>query len=166
MSKTGSVKGSSVASMMASTEMLMPPPEIPRLERGRRLYIVTGPDWEVAVDDFYVEEPSAPVWRVDRTYRDDDILLTIIGTTPRVFLCLEYAVGNATDRGTIWVDDDYTIPFENGISVNAVQDRVGFNLKGGQYFSGVRGNAILDALRDEYANPSPWFAPRRPSVVY
>lgn len=150
-----------MADIAGRADSIMPPADmvdIPSLARGQRLYIVTGPEWEVALDDFRSEEPSAPVWLCDSGWRKDDLFLTILGTRPRVILCLEWA--EDADPGDNINVRDCNITFPDGISLNAVQNQLPFDIRGGRYYTGVQGNQILDAVRGEHWTPSPWFAPR------
>ncbi|GAA4474310.1 hypothetical protein GCM10023094_09690 [Rhodococcus olei] len=97
------------------------------------------------------------MWSCAPGWRHDDLLLTILGTTPRVFLCLEWADGK--DNGTEINVRESIITVPNGLSVNAVQDQLPFEIRAGRYYSGVQGDQLLTALESEFWSPSPWFAP-------
>ena len=140
--------------------MIEEPQVIPYIKRGQYLYIASGSPWEEALETFHSEQRLGRVWTVARDYRPGDMILTILNTTPRVFLCVEWARHHGSEGRAILVDDDRTILFENGISVNAVQEMIGRTLKANNVFSGSEANGIIAALNAELADPSPWFAPR------
>jgi hypothetical protein len=93
------------------------------------------------------------VWTVASDYRPGDIILTILNTMPRVFLCVEFARHYGSNGRAILVDDDRTVLFENGISVNAVQEMIGRKLQAKNVFTGSEANGINAALNAELADP-------------
>ena len=99
--------------------------DLPKLQRGGRLYIVIGEPYREALWDYFHGDGTAQVWDVDRSYRRDDLLLTLVPTQPRMFIAREIATANGADTSDIQVDWNRSIAFENGVLVDAVAKRAG-----------------------------------------
>ena len=77
--------------------------ELPKLAGRGRLYLATGtPYWEALKDNFN-EERRAEAWDLDYSYRPGDLILTVITTSPRMFIALEVARQTAP-AGPVEVD--------------------------------------------------------------
>lgn len=131
--------------------------KIPELPRGQRIYVCRGHDWEEALEAFGSYDGGGPIWHIDPGYRRGDLILTILGTTPRVVLCLEVAVSNEPDDDNIRVDHGRTVVFENGLSLISIERRIGHQLRMNDYLTGRRAKKLLKALEDERASGAPWF---------
>lgn len=134
--------------------------DLPKLQRGGRLYIAIGEPYREALWDYFHGDGTAQVWDVDRSYRRDDLLLTLVPTQPRMFIALEIATANGADTSDIQVDWNRSIAFQNGVLVDAVAKRAGIR-KFQRYYEGAEARRIWRALDSEYRRDAPWFTPDR-----
>lgn len=139
--------------MLRDPEFSLPP-----LEAGQRLFVCTGSPWEEALED--VRNPQANrgprVWSVARNYAKNDWILTYLSTQPRVFLCWEQAIRDATPGGQILVDYDRTVYFDNLVTVDSVERQTGLPIKPQQSFEYEDALTIRSALITELSRPRSW----------
>ncbi|MBY6367700.1 hypothetical protein [Rhodococcoides corynebacterioides] len=138
--------------------LLDPEYSLPPLEAGQRLFICAGSPWDEALAD--LRNPRADqapkVWNVARDYAKGDWILTYLSTQPRVFLCWEQAVRDATPGGQILVDYDRAVYFENLVVVDTVERRTGLTITSQRSFEYEDALSIRDALINELWYPRSW----------
>jgi hypothetical protein len=135
------------------------PRKTPRLKRGTRLYMCVGSPWNKAIDDLKSGAGAEDLWTVDRTYRQGDLILSLITTSPRMVVCLEVAAKDAADGPMIDITSDY-VDFDNGILLPRVCAEVGFSVKSSGYYEGSDARNILKSLAAEDSKGEPWLTPR------
>ncbi|KZM68314.1 hypothetical protein [Nocardia terpenica] len=135
--------------------------DLPKPRSNGRLYIATGTPYRQALRDYFNEEGTAEVWKLDRSYRAGDLLLTVITTSPRMFITLEVAQADGADTNDIQVDWNRSVEFENGILADAVAYRAGMRIEYQDYYQGTPARRIWKALDEEYRLNRPWFTPDR-----
>ncbi|MGW5300711.1 hypothetical protein ACWEQV_20930 [Rhodococcus aetherivorans] len=85
--------------------------------------------------------------------------MLIVATTPRVVLGVTRPLRAHDPAEPLTADPDHTLLFEHGLSVNAVENRLGYRLRGGSVHEGSYANGIVGVLNVELDDPHPWFTP-------
>ncbi len=130
---------------------------------GQRLYICEGSPWKKALDEYYSGSELEDCWRVDRTYRTGDLLLTYVRTSPRMLLSLEVLDhdSNGTVGQKIVVDHSKTVTFRQGILKDVVTRDARVKIKRDEYYDGPKARVILIELSKQVSLNLPWLTPAR-----
>lgn len=136
------------------------PGRIPQLKRGQRLYICDGTPWREALDSYVHGTYEFRGWRIQRTYRVGDLILTYITTSPRMVLCLETALTDSSSATENIDVEDEKVTFGNGILLDRVRDLSGVEVREDRFYTGHEAKSILNALAAEEARGVPWLTPQ------
>ena len=120
--------------------------------------------WNHALNELYSATGVPECWYVDWGYRADDLLLTYVTTSPRMFVSLDVLATDGDGNSlTIDCDVDQNITFDGGVLAQSIRERVGFSVAALEkpYYTGPKARKILRALEEELNRFEPWFTPAR-----
>jgi hypothetical protein len=136
---------------------------IPQLAEGRCLHIVEGRPWRKALQWFAEgDRGGRRPWHGASNYHDQDLLLVVLSTDPRMVVCLDVADGDAAEHGNrIMVRHEETVVFGHGLLFDAVKTRADINIQLYRQYRDAEASAIVEAVEHEHHLDTPWFTPGR-----